>query len=321
MTELLAESEWELGGVRFGGPRSRPLAASKVALGEWTIGTSDVDDPTSDGTIPGVDRDRSAVWSFDVVTAHTSTSADAYAVIGALLEVWASGRRLPPGATMPLRFCAGGRQLVVYGRPRRYSQPAPDLLAQQGRILATFDFLVTDPHVYAYEVDPGSSGPAGTRSRVLTLLKPTPDGGVVWGPDGADVPFWWDGDGSQDRVETIDAGTVAVPFTVTFHGPLRNPTLRGVSDPDPLTGRTRPWELALTGRGGLTLAYDRSVTIDTRARTATFDDGSSAAGYLSHGSRLTTRLPAGEHDLLFAGEDSTSTGTATIAWQPATTRS
>lgn len=305
MGVTLNESEWMLGDVRFGTVESSGLYIADMEFGEYTIDTGDINDPYGKGVLPGLDLWRGATISFTVGTAFTTNEVDAFAEIRPLVNEWASGSNLKARETVPLRFCAGGRQLMVYGRPRRFTQPIPDIRSKRGKVTVALDFVVMDPAIY--EVGPGGST---GQVQVFRLIAPNETGGVIWYADGgADIPFWWDGEVSGEVKGTVDnTSPTPVPFTVRIHGPIVNPAIRGGS-----------WAVELTGRGGLTIPYDRAVVIDTRTGTARWaDNGQTVAAYLSRASRLNARLAPGKTLVTVSGADSTGTSTFTLSWSTAT---
>lgn len=301
----LNESEWMINGVRFGTIESSGLYIAEMEFGEFTIDTGDINDPYGKGILPGLDLWRGATISFTVGTAFTTNEVDAFEEIRPLINEWAKGANLKARETVPLRFCAGGRQLVVYGRPRRFTQPIPDIRSKRGKVTVALDFIVTDPAIYAVSDDGSTS-----QSETFRLIAPNEEGGVIWHEDGgADIPFWWDGEVSGEVKGGVgNASPNPVPFTVRIRGPVSNPSIRGGS-----------WAIELTGRGGLTVPYDRAVVIDTRTGTARWEDNAQpVAAYLSRASRLNARLAPGGTIVTVSGVDPTGTSTFTLSWSTAT---
>lgn len=93
---------------------------------------------------------------------------------------------------------------------------------------------------------------------------------------------------------------------ITFHGPVAQPSIELVG-----TGR----RLSLD----TTLAYDRSITIDTRpwARTILRDDGASFAGVARGASLSEFQLPVGQTVLAYRGTDLSGQSRCVIEWRNA----
>lgn len=284
------ESQYELGGVRFGG-YSSDLIVSKADHGAADVRTQDNPNPVGDGDLFGRDTLSGPTWAFDLVT-NTKDHAAALAVAEDFARVWRSGRD-KPGAVVPLRYFTAGRLRRVYGRPRRYAGPAPDLATRQGRAKITADFkCANDLH---YEDDQRSSP-------VLTLLTNTSGGFVLPGV----LPIETLSGGERQGVIDDVGGEAPTPFEVTIKGPIRAPWAAGPG-----------WRLELPN---VVLAYDQSVTAATYpwALTVKRNDGTNLAGGLSVRSRLANAvMRPGPGEFTFGGVDPTNTATCTIRWRPA----
>lgn len=123
--------------------------------------------------------------------------------------------------------------------------------SRPGASAVEFDFLVTagDPLKY--------SAPAS-----VTVISSTTLGGATF-PMSFPVVFAADADTLSPTETTTNPGDVAAPFTVTFNGPLNNPTLI-----DRLSGQRIPLKVSLP--------VGRSITVDTAAQTVLNGDGDSA---------------------------------------------
>ena len=73
----------------------------------------------------------------------------------------------------------------------------------------------------------------------------------------------------------------------------------------------------LVKAAGLSLAFDQSVTVDTRKFTVLRNDGVSLAGTLARGARLSqARLKPGSSNVTFGGTDATGRATCLFTWHP-----
>ena len=282
---LLQESEWELGGVRFGGPRSRPLAIVEASFPEWDVDDEDFAHPTLDGIMPGTDRDRGSTIAFTVVTAHTRSAEDGMALARTLTSAWRKGRDLPPGAMMPLIVRAGGRHLRVYGRPRRYSHPVPDLRAQLGKILIHLDFKVMIPVVF------------DETEYSVSMHRATESSGGLKFP--AREPFLFRETGDDIRRAVRVEGETPVPFRAIFTGPASSQRIVGPS-----------WEVALT-KG---LSSGETCVVDTLTQLVTVN-GAVRPDMISRSTRLTSRLQPGWSGFKYLANDPTNLSTGTLAWR------
>lgn len=282
----LAESEWELGGVRFGGPIGREFAIADASLGDFAVDTQDVNLPFMDGVQPGRDRLRGATWSFTVFTAHTRDSASAYALTRKLTSAWRKNMSLAPGAVIPLRFCAGGRQLRVYGRPRRVSFQPPNLRAELGKITTSMDFQVMRPAIYE----------DGLGTEVLRMVQPSISGLVA-----PLVPPLVTNSLGDDAImgRAYVSGDMPSPFTIRLKGPSSNATVKGDG-----------WEISLAK----SLAYDETCVIDTETQMVTVN-GVTRPDMISRDTRLTARLKPGDNYFTYTATDPTYLSTATMTWR------
>ena len=101
-------------------------------------------------------------------------------------------------------------------------------------------------------------------------------------------------------------GTAPAPFVEVIHGPITNPWIAGPG-----------WRFDFL----TTLAYDQTLTVDTRpwAQTVLRNDGASLAGTLTRASTALSDarlLPGGGAWLTFGGIDGTGTATCSVSWRP-----
>jgi len=286
----LRPRQWEIAGVRFGA--GTEIEATDFSLGAPERATGDVQLSRRDGTVFGRDyvAGRQMTWELD--TSPNWTADAAMAAWSRLAAAWeARDLRRTPRAVMPLTMrLPESPARMVYGRPRDFDGDQLAYLADgQAGLIATFD--TADKLFYSAE----------WRSIGLTMT--TRGGGGVVIP--TELPFTLALSGErQDAV--VNDGTAASAPVITIHGPVASPAIEFVG-----TG--------LRVRLMRTLAFDESVTIDTRAwaGTARLQNGASVAGDL-RGARLSDfALPPGQTVLHYSGTDLTGQSHATVEWQHA----
>lgn len=295
---MLQESQFEIGGYRFGRDLPVEVTVFDVAGAETQVG--DLDLPGQDGTVFGRDTKTGSELTFEL-SVNTRTPDDAKHEWGELSTRWdAATVRSRPRQVVPLRIrTPGQRSVVVYGRPRSLERTSSLALMKVGRIDAVATFQCADAYFYA---DTGVDGEGGARSITLTLVTSAGSGGIVWP---VTWPLVWGTQGMrQDTV--VNSGDSPSWPVITFHGPVAQPSIELVG-----TGR----RLSLD----TTLAYDRSITIDTRpwARTILRDDGASFAGVARGASLSEFQLPVGQTVLAYRGTDLSGQSRCVIEWRNA----
>lgn len=286
----LQERQYELGGVVFGDLTT--VQCDDVDVGDVARRVGDRDSSGSDGIQFGLDYHDGRLIAFELWT-DTTTAASARSAWAALRTAWDGDQvRSISRAVTPLRMhLPGADTVVVYGRPRRMT-PASQRSRQDGVIDLVADFQTADRAFYG-DVE---------QERILNLL-PNLGGGLM-------VPFTppaiLRAVNNSDSTMITNGGDLPTWPVITFHGPIVNPSVEWVATGSRLTLQA-------------TLAYDRSVTIDTRpwARTALRDDGASLAGSL-RGPRLGEfTLPVGPTQIAFRGQDPTGTSSCVVRWRDA----
>jgi hypothetical protein len=289
--EAYRDGYFELAGVGFSGYRDEiPLGVLGLDTGSAEVRDQDKPNPVGDGVLFGRDTLGGPTWAFDINTdAPDATSALAHA--SRLATAWRSGRD-QTGVALPLTYHTGGRVRRVYGRPRRYSGPTPDLMTNKGKARITADFQCVD-HLHYDEAQ---------RSVTVRLVTDTSGGWVL--------PDQWPIDtlagGQRQGVIDDVGGDATTPFRLQFTGPISAPWAAGPG-----------WRVELPD---LTLAYDQYVTVLTHpwALTVTRNDGANLAGALSPRTRLLqARMRPGKGEFTFGGIDPTNTATCTLSWRPA----
>ena len=287
----MIEGNITLDGYSFGSPDSNVVILEDgFDTGYAASRTQDADMPRGDGVLFGRDYLDSPTWSF---TLGVRDDENVYEALHELATVWrADPIRNTPGAVSTLRFTRGGKEYVVFGRPRRFAVTPAKTADNQWQIVEA-DFRLVDPYVYSGD----------QQSLRMGLIEVASTGGVVL-PE--NLP-WLLGGGTGERkgIVTVE-GYTDTPLTVRIYGPkvattLNNPT---ISAP------------GFFVRLNTSVAANQVVTIDTRSRTV-MSDGISLAGYLSADSRLGTRLLPGSTEFKFTGEDSSYTSEVEFLWRSA----
>lgn len=292
---ILEEGQFELAGIVFGADCPVEVAEFEPGVGE--LDTADLRPPGRDGTVFGRDRRAGPVLTWEMFTMAT-TATGGKADWEQLQAVWdAPHVRSSPLAAMPLRLrLPGGQTRLIYGRPRRF-EIAESRLLSRGRVQWVADFQASDTVFYD---DSADGGQGGARSITLTLIADSSQTGIVWP---VTWPVTWGAQGErQDTI--VNAGTAGAWPTITFAGPVAQPSLDIVS-----TG--------LTLRLDTTIAFDQTITIDTRASTILRSDGASMAGVVRGASLSDFRLPVGQTVLAYRGTDLSGQSTCTISWRDA----
>ncbi len=282
----MINGELELDGYAFGAGTA--VAVLKLDPGEIGVRDQDIDSPVGDHRIFGRDYLSPPTWSFDLGVART-TEAAVLAELGVLASRWRTAASQIPGTESTLRYMVGNRVRRVYGRARR-SAMDPNRTLYQGFVSVAARFATSDALHYEDEV----------RSVAVGLLA-----GVSGAhPLPAALPFTFAPGGPRSGVISAVGGDAPAPVEVTFRGPVVGPSAT-------VGGH-------LIAFPGLTLAYDESVTVDTRRMTVTRGDGASLAGALSRRTYLPeVRLEPGSSEVVFSGSDLTGTASCTVAWRPA----
>jgi len=291
----LREQQWELDGVTFG--YGTGIEVREFEVGPPDIETGDLQMPGQDGTVFGRDTHSGRTLTWELFTSRQYAPGPARERWSELQSKWGNPtRRLRARTVMPLRFrLRGDRTVVVYGRPRRFEAPDAGML-RQGHVEFIADFKCADAYFYD---DSGEEG--GSRSITLTLVA-SAGSGIVWP---VTWPIVWGSQGvRQDTV--INRGDSPSWPVITFHGPVANPSIELVG-----TGRSL--------RLDTTLAFDRSITIDTRpwARTILRDDGASFAGVARGASLAEFMLPVGQTVLAYRGTDMSGQSRCVVSWRNA----
>lgn len=288
---VLEEKQFEVGGVAFGLDCPVRLKADGWNPGPAATRTQDVELPGSDGVRMGKDLKGGATWAFSLYT-NGADEDEAWESLSYLADVWDDESiRLESEAVVPLRYRVAGRTRRVYGRPRRWT-PTINNTSMGGRIDIEADFGLVSHLIF------DDSG----KSERISINPPLElDAGL-------EVPFEPPFDtsaGAAERESTITiGGRVSTPITVTFEGPVLNPSVRVggwtaqvldyVFDDDPVTIDGRPWVRSATRRSGGAVRVSPRVTRISKMW-----------------------LPPGTHEVVFTGDDLSGTAAVVISWHDA----
>ncbi|MFE9642116.1 hypothetical protein ACFYOC_24135 [Nocardiopsis alba] len=284
----LSESQFEMNGFRFG--RGTDVEVSVFEEGAVSSTTNDTTNPISDGINFGYDFHQGRILTFEMWSNKHSASEGSQTV-SELARAWTDPHlRQTARKVSELRVRAwGSPERIVYGRPRNYSAPN-NAQIRDGIIQCVAEFYTVDGNYYDSEA----------RNVYLSLISEGGTGGIAWP---VEWPLTWSG-----TYERQDATHVASPMgaypVITFKGPVSNPALEYVG-----TGIRIRW----TG----TLAYDESVTIDTRpwVRTVKKQDGSNHVGKLTGARMAELQLPQGSSTFRYSGDDQTGQSTCQISYR------
>lgn len=280
---VLQDGDFELDGYMFSGSRRRPLYVQGFGVSSSGDRTQDVLNPFGEDAQQGRDFRVPPLWTFGLRVGHGGAAAT-LANLAALTQAW-NKKAAVPGAESVLRYAIAGRTRLVYGRARElfpdFSQ-AFDL----GRVVASAKFQTKDTWFYDDEVQSLTVGlipvnAGGLKAPLRAPLTASP--------------------GSSRQGLVAVGGDAPAPLEVVFKGPILNPVASS-------TG----WQVGLNA----TLAYDQTVTINTRTGTALRNDGVSLAGALTRRTYLPeARLRPGSREIVFAGTDASGLSSCTVRWR------
>ncbi|SCL31927.1 Phage tail protein [Micromonospora nigra] len=188
---------------------------------------------------------------------------------------------------LPLTFRLGGREYLLWGRPRM-AEPRTDLLGL-GRAFVRCAFVALDPMIYSsveHEVGPVGL-PTWTGGLTLPFTAPFTIGATQTG--GID--------------ELTNAGTAEVGLRLRVDGPVVQPRI-SITDPDDVTTSLRI---------DLTVPDGQWLDIDTQARTVLLN-GDLAASRRGQAVGDFPLLQPGTSSLRFAAAEE-GDGTVTVLWR------
>lgn len=269
-------------GTTFGGAGATMQILDAKGLEDLPdMRSGDQDRPNAHGQFPGLDVAGGRTVTFTLQAFPTSGS------LATTLEAFKAAT-VPQTAEQPLTFTLPGRSARrIYCRPRRREFPVDQQYDSRAAIGAA-EFHATDPRIY------------DDSTTTATASVPTGEGTVgfnVTFPLTFTVPASF----ASGQVAVSNSGNVDAPWVAQMVGPLTNPRIQNLT-----TGQA----IQLAG----TVPDGTSVTIDTSARTALWQDGTSAIALVSG---LTTwfGLPPGSTTLQFRA--SAGTGSLVVVFRSA----
>lgn len=284
---LVADRTAEINGVKIA--VGQPFVFESLELPSSDYRTQDVDNPVGDGRLMGRDRLTPGRATLNVLVLGED-AAEVETHRRAFTRAWNTAvNRTRPGAVTHLDWRDGGRTTRVYGRPRTVATVNTD--SRHGLLRLTAAFDLSEAAVY----DVGS----GPRSVRIDLIPP--GGGGLTAP--LTAPLMATGMPVRQGIIQDTGGDAPTPFRVVFRGPISNPWLRGPG-----------WEVRLN----TSLAWDETVTVDTRTGTVVSSLGRNMKPFLGARSRLRdATLKVGSTELTFGGNDPTATAFVEVQWTPA----
>lgn len=286
----LTHAEFALSNYRFG--PGHPVYLNGIDTPGIAWRDQDLLNPVGHNVYFGRDYQDPKPWGFKF-TITGATPTEAAENYFKLANVWeAPHLRDTPGAEVALDFQLHGSARRIYGRPR-------DLRPVDSADLFVLDTIKAEA---TFQPQQGAVYDGDTRSFTMTMT-PGSAGGFVF-----PIVFPWGTTQGGTRQGIIPAGGGLTPTNdvqITVHGPVAQPHIAGPG-----------WEFGLT----TSLAYDKSITVDARRKTILWNNGSSAAGFLTPGTRLDDiTIPPGASEIKFTGDDQSGTSTVTVTWHPTIT--
>lgn len=261
---------------------------SELDFGDSDYVSQDVANPLTGATTFGRDYLTRSEITMTLYSNRTDMK-EALASLRAVSQWWARGANMKPGEYTSLGFMLGGQLYTVYGRPRKHSV-ITDKLSRHGVAKMVVTFARADNLFYApsesLKLTLNGSTKGGLRS---PLRAPLTTGAKP---------------GRREGQTFNSSATSPSPFTARFYGPSKNPTLT-------VGGK----KLSLS----ITIPYDRSVIVDTRAQTVKWaDTKANIVGALSQSSRLSQmRVPVGDNEIVYQASDVTNNSYCVVSWSPA----
>ena len=281
----LKDGDVELDGYIMGD--SHPLSIMDFDPDPPSYDVQDFENPVGTGLMMGRDFGRGPSWKF-LLGATSTDYAAAQADVRAAAAYWRKIHTTPL-AESTLRLRMGGVNRVVFGRPRKFkTSPIFTDHSRLGYTPIETAFQCSTPFLYDdQELTISATLLASSRGGLTAPLRGTLKSVKA---------------GQRDAPITEVGGDAPAPFMATIKGPIANPVLRGEG-----------WVIEVN----TSLAFDQSLTIDTRKMTAMRSDGASLAGKLSMNTRLALcQLKPGPTNIQFGGTDPSGRATCTVTWRP-----
>ncbi|NBE80305.1 phage distal tail protein [Micromonospora rubida] len=190
----------------------------------------------------------------------------------------------PSHTDIELRWCLGGVEYVMFGRPR-VVEPDPSLIGL-GMAYTRCAFAALDPRIYGAE-------------QVASTLLPSSSGGLVWP---VAWPETWPAVVTSGRIQASNEGRAPTRPRLVIYGPVEGPRVTLVD-----TGQTLAWDLTLTAGQWLDVETDR--------RTSLINGQVSRSGQMT--SREWFELPPGTTEIAFNASVHNPDAALSVAWRSA----
>lgn len=281
---VLEPYDVQIGDLAFG--RGHDWVCTQIDITGSTFRVQDADRPRRDGRHVGRDYETPGTWTLTVVPTRATTGLGVQEILPAVAAAWRFDQRRVPGAYTSLFYrLEGGGRRQVFGRPRVFT---PNVNGMRfGNTELTLEFDLVDATAFA-----------DAPERLTLELLPGSPAGLIFP---AVAPFVFDSGNTSRQGMIHNSGMVPSPIRVAFSGPVVDPTIRSI---------THGWEISLN----TTIAYDQTVTVDTRDMTVLRGDGASFAHTVTRHSNLGVMVAPGFDEIVFEGSDPTGTSRATVEW-------
>lgn len=282
----MSDREAFINGIRFGVGNPHVLESIELPVSDYR--TQDTENPVGDGLLFGRDRITPGSVTLNVLVLGQD-AAEVNENLRRLARAWNTAvDRTRPGAVTSMWWEDGGERRLIYGRPRSFATVNEQ--SRSGLIRVTAAFRLADALTY----DP-------LDSREVTIRGVPPISGGLVAP--LVDPLTATGTAARQGLIEDTGGEAPTPFRAEFRGPIATPFLKGPG-----------WQIRLN----TTLAWDETVTADTRTGEVTSNLGRNMKPFLDPASRLRdVRLAARRTELEFGGVDPTRTAYVRVLWNPA----
>lgn len=290
----LLDGQFWLDGYTFGLPTDPVFTLeSGLDLGSMDVRHQDAPHPSADAILFGRDLTTPPVWTFSL-GARPVAGGDVYDVLDGFAAAWSGWAvRSTPGAVSTLAYRRGGRQRVVYGRPRQWQVETPQVITHDWRVV-TAQFQLSDTRSYSAVESEAHLGTVHTTTStgvVFPVVLP-----VIFGSSPGERAGW-----------VTVTSPVPTPFTVTITGPST-----GVASGFRVA--SAGWALDLP----VQLPAGSTLTVDTAAGVVAINKSPISSG-VGRASNLGALLQPGTQEVVFTANDPSATVTATIRWREAST--
>ncbi|MEV0805726.1 hypothetical protein [Micromonospora sp. NPDC050200] len=238
--------------------------------------------PWADGSWSGAEWAEQIAIPMRLIV-HASGQAEWMRLHQQLLAAFA-----PSHQDLPLTFCIGGVEYVMFGRPRMVEPQSRHL---DGHGYTNTAFIALDPTVYS-----------GAEHQVVLGL-PSTTGGLTLP---LTVPVTIDATVTSGRQMISNAGTKTTGLTLRVNGPVVEPRV-SVLTPDG-TAIVRVW---------LTLTAGQWLDIDTASRTVYLNGTASRRGLTTAEGAGWPVLPTGAWEVAFDSPSYDPDARLTVSWRDA----